>query len=318
MTANYTYGTPTVYNHVAALSHTVPLPACTKDDIILLFMSGPGANAFITPSFDGDGSENHSLAGDGWSDAWMGVCWPVGRFNSEGTPPTTMTVTFSGVQPWALTCVAVTVSKPVDAAFPGYWDIINTGTDVARGRGTTFSVDPPARVVDEYYTSQGGSGWHWGSAIAMCLTDYNGPTVDTLPSTPAGWHLAGQGEHTTTGFLARLGAYYSDDIPITSTTDDSFPTFLSGTDWFDVATVAYAWVPFPSDSGDAGFDEWWDVLDGTVSDAADTAAAIPLALGELSDVNDDVPTAPTTQDIIVYDHVADEWTRDSVVDGGAP
>lgn len=73
------------------------------------------------------------------------------------------------------------------------------------------------------------------------------------------------------------------------------------------------------DAGDQGFDEWWDELPGTSSDALDIDASLPSTLPDLSDVDDNIDTTATTdayRDGVKWNGSA--WVATNTLDGGAP
>jgi len=73
------------------------------------------------------------------------------------------------------------------------------------------------------------------------------------------------------------------------------------------------------DAGDQGFNEWWDVMPGTASDALDIDATLPTTLPELSDVDDNINTTATAdafRDGVKWN--GSEWVATNTVDGGAP
>ena len=66
------------------------------------------------------------------------------------------------------------------------------------------------------------------------------------------------------------------------------------------------------EGGDAGFDEFWDVVDGTTADSPPSDMAFP----DLNDVNDTVTTSASVGSLVQWDGA--EWVSVTTLDGGSP
>lgn len=160
------------------------------------------------------------------------------------------------------------------------------------------------------------------SVIMLARDDKNPGAPHAGGTAPTGYTLsadiASSAEQSSQGYAHMLVA--TKQLGVVSTEDaDTFTGIWTGGSPIAQPFLFRSRAGFVDtgnqEGGDYGFDEWWDVLDGTLADT-DVGMSISDALPNLSDVDDTVSTAPTTQDILVWSGT--EWVRDSVVDGGAP
>lgn len=226
-------------------------------------------------------------------------------------------------------------NPPEDLTFGGpryqYWNF-STAADAGRDAVTypstdyTFNPDPvesgdsPAfsGVPDGTYSVNGL--WFQGLVLD---TDLGGPygtpfypdgDVVPLPSTPSGWTLLDSDTYTSGSLVDTVAIYYKEayaaSVQFPSTTVDVAYHVGSG----DLACfLDYDYVG--GDGGGQGFDEWWDVLSGSASDALDTSAIVPVALPDLSDTDDAADAAAAG---VTLGWTGSEWGPLDTLDGGGP